>query len=364
MNYIKPKEIESQLPYIHCKNQLISTTKASLFNLIIYTKKNKREEYIKQILKNIIRYYPCRIILITVCESGDFLNTSVNILTPEKNGKNTIFCDIINFEVSISFIERIPFVIIPHLLSDRPVYLLWADDPSEDNLISMKLKNLSTRTVFDSETAIHITDFSNTLIRLHDTLACSIGDLSWARIAPWRALFVHYFNTEDKIDCINKTKQINIVYNNFRADQCLHKKIQSLYFQGYLSVKLGWKFNSVIGIKEDLLFKYHSDYGPIDIALTVGKNTNLQSGRLIKIELVSYDNQHISFERDFEHIDKVKIQLSTSSHCEMPIHHILESEDIGKSMSYEIYNQGTSETFLKVLKLLSLYPNEIICSCV
>jgi hypothetical protein len=357
ITYIKPGEIEKFLSSIREKNQNENVIRASLFNLIIYAKKNMREEYIQKITKSIIKKYPCRMIFITEFDEkeGNFLRTYVTEMVPEKN-KNPIFCDIINFEVAGSFIERIPFVILPHLLADRPVYLLWGDDPTKKNPISLKLENFATRSVFDSETAKHMTDFAKTLLNLHDSLSCDIGDLNWARTAPWRALLAQAFNTPERLLCLQEAKNIRITYNLPSADEFSH-------LQAWLAVKMNWDFDTVLGTKEELCFKYHTEHGPLEVRLSPGHRESLTSGRIISIDIISHQSDHIHFDRDHAHPSKILIHRSSSSVCEMPVHHMFDSDAAGKSLIYEIYSQGTSESFLKALKLISRCQYGVICSC-
>jgi len=363
ITYIDPKEIEKALRGLRENSQNKNVTKASLFNLVIYAKKDQREDYIQKISQNIIKKYPCRIIFISEFNKseGDFLRTYVSEITPNE-ADHTISCDIINFEVAGSFIERIPFVILPHLNADRPVYLLWGDDPSKKNPISLKLENYATRTVFDSETAEHMTDFATTILNLHETLMCDIGDLNWARCAPWRALFAQAFNTFERFKCLQQAKKIHIVYNLPSTTELSHHKIQATYFQAWLAVKMNWDFDTVLGTKEQLCFKYHSENGPIEILLSPDRRENIAIGKIISIDLMSLNGDHIVFDRDLSHPHNIIIHRSTSSVCEIPVHQSFDKTEAGKSLIYEIYSQETSESFLKVLKLIAKCQHGVICS--
>lgn len=363
VTYIEPKEIEKALLQQRKTNLGGFAMSASLFNLVIYAKRHQREEYLHKISNNIVKKYPCRMIFITEFDNseGDFLRTSVSAAMPGGNN-NPISCDIINFDVSASYLERIPFLILPHLHVDRPVYLLWGIDPSIQNPISFKLENYITRTVFDSETAEHMTDFAKTLLSFHQSLMCDIGDLNWARSAPWRALFAQTFNTAERFRCLQKAKKIQIHYNLPQNQVLSHHKIQATYFQAFLAVKLNWEFTTVLGTKEDICFKYKSESGPIEITLSPTNRQDLAPGRIVSVEIISCEGDHIFFDRDTLHPQNIMIKRTTPLICEIPVHQTIDKEVAGKSLIYEIYSQDTSDSFLKTLKLISKYQHGVICS--
>lgn len=362
VTYIEPKEIEKALLNLR-KTTQGGYTRASLFNLVIYAKRHQREEYLHKISQNIVKKYPCRIIFITEFDKseGDFLRTFVSSVAPN-GGNNPISCDIINFEVAGSYLERIPFVILPHLHVDRPVYLLWGIDPTLQNPLSFNLENYITRTVFDSETAEHMSDFAKALLNFHETMRCDIGDLNWARSAPWRALFALTFNTAERFRCLQKAKKIQMNYNLPRSATLSHHKIQATYFQAYLAVKMNWEFDAVLGTKEDLCFKYKTSSGPIEIGLSPSRREDLAPGRIVSVDIISHEGDHILFNRDATHPQNIMIQRSTPLICEIPVHQTVDKEGAGKSLIYEIYSQDTSESFLKTLKLISKYQHGVICS--
>lgn len=339
---------------------LTAPIRASLFNLIIYTKKEGKEEYLQKLVKNIVRKYPCRVIFITEFGEGNFLNSSISEMQPNTQSHTPIVCDIINMDVAGDHLERVPFAILSQLLADRPVYLLWGDDPTKESSIAYALENCATRTVFDSARSDYTTDFAKTLLYLHDNVTCDIGDLNWARGAPWRSLFAETFNSKERLSFLQKARDIQIVYNTGTAYPTPHAKIKSVYFQAWLAIKLGWRFEAVLGSGNEIAFRYQSDNDPIRVVLTPGKRDDLPSGRIIQIEISSDHTEHMLFSRAPNHPNKVAIQRTTTTFCEMPVYHMFGKEDIGRSMIFEIYSQGTSNSFLSVLQLLSKYPREVV----
>lgn len=349
---IKVNEIESALFHLWEKHQSTNTIRASLFNLVIYVKQASREDYLQDLAKTIIRKYPCRMIVITEKEKEGkgYLNTSVTDIQPEEG--SSIFCDLINFEVAGSYRERIPFVVLPHLLPEKPVYLLWGGDPLESDPISLKLENRATRTIFDSECAKDMTKFAAMMLDHQESVTCDIADLNWARFYPWRDLFATAFNEAEALRCIREAKEIHITYNVKDGHTSSHPKIQAAYFQGWIAARLGWEFDTVLGTREELCFRYKKNGNSVHLVLNPGHLPGLSVGRIISTEIISYHGDRIHFERDHNNVNRIAMHHCACSTCNLPTYHLFSKEMTGRSMMHEIYNQGTDPSFLKVLKLL------------
>ncbi len=360
IQYIKVKEIESALASLWGNHRGENLTHASLFNLVIYVKKDLREDYLQNIGKGIIRKYPCRMIMVTEYEHSneDFLRAYVTDLKPDE--KSTIFCDLIHIEVSESYRERIPFVLLPHLLPERPVYLLWGDDPLKKDPVIMKLESRATRTIFDSESSENIVDFAKMILSHQKNVSCDIADLNWARNSSWRNLFANAFNSPEKLKPLVEAKNIAISYNTLETECFSHTKIQSIYFQGWLATKLGWNLETVLGAENELAFKYSTPQGGVTITLTSGKSDQTPPGRLLTVDIYSHHNERINLVREKIDPNRVAIHHCSSNTCVMPTHYLLNGEISGNSMMREIYNQGTDPSFINVLQLISSCNKETL----
>ncbi len=336
---IQPKEILAKLSSLSEKLQSSHLTRACLFNLIVYAKKDGREAYLYSVARSIIRKFPCRLIFITEEENPQesFLSTYVCDLRPE--GESSTFCDMIHFDVGGEHTNRIPFVILPHLIADLPVYLLSGDETP----LTHALQNNATRTIFDSECTQDFSAFTKRLLAIYRSNHADIGDLNWARTASWRSLFSHTFSTPEKLSSLLKAKELTIQYN-----QEGHA-IPSLYFQGWLATRLKWHFES----KTDSSYHYVSPQGPVTVHLLPTSQKSLPHGRIVSVSLKSYDNEEIRFQRQEISPETIQIRYTSLNSCELPILYKFTKEHSGPSIVHEIYNVGTSPTFLKVLQFLS-----------
>ncbi|MBS0585866.1 MAG: glucose-6-phosphate dehydrogenase assembly protein OpcA [Verrucomicrobia bacterium] len=341
--YIQPKEILKELSSLSEKLKGTNLVRATLFNLVIYSKKDSREAYFRKIAETTIKKFPCRVIFITEEDRSEesFLKTYVTELRPEE--ESSIFCDMIHFEVCGKHRERIPFVVLPHLLSDRPVYLLRGDDPITQDPLLLKLEEIATRTIFDSEGTKNFTAFAKILLTLQESVHIDTGDLNWARTTSFRTLFSEIFNSKEKLASLLQVKEIEITYNK------INHEIPALYFQAWLASRLSWEFQHRVGET----FSYLSRKSPITVRLAASLQENLPPGRLLSVLCKVSEEEKIYFTVNPKEMDSISVQYTSKTSCELPFLYKLPKEHLNPSLVHEIYNVGTSATFLEALKLLA-----------
>lgn len=348
---IEPSQIESELEKIWDSLQGTNKMRACLFNLIIYSKKSQRIGYLSEITQKIIEKFPCRIIFIThdeTCSSHD-LKTSVSVLTADE-GEYEIVCDLIEIEVCSKDHPRVPFVILPHILPDLPIYLVYADDPSEKNPVAENLKNLASRIIFDSEGACSLPLFAKAVLGYHERCHGTIADLNWARTEGWRSLFASVFKGESCLEEIKHAKTIEMHYNSRETNYVCHTSIQSIYLTTWLAVQLGWTLKK---IEKPLIFHYESTFGPVEVSLHGDYKEEISPGRLLSIEIYTDQETHYSFTRRGKCLHHVMIQKSSPKVCFLPTNYVLDKDVSGQSLVKEICHTGTSTHYTKVLALLS-----------
>lgn len=359
---IHPSEIEKQLTQIWDSLQGTGKMRACLFNLIIYTKKNPRMDYLYKISQKLIEKFPSRIIFITIDEEAKdpVLKTSVSVISAGSNDSG-IACDLINIILSKHNEERARFLLLPHILPDLPIYLVWSDDPSKNNPLTMQLEKLATRVIFDSESTDSLTDFADSLIYHKEELASDIADLNWARIEGWRHLLIDTFKSLDKLDHIKNVKELKIHYNSKETEFFCHTKIQAIYLQGWIANQLNWKYEKVSADNDQLHFVYKNQSQTIDIYLIPEKNEDLAPGRVVGLEMTNSQDTYTFF-RSKNHAHIIDVKYSTPSLCELPSQFIFDRYESGQSLITEIFHQGTSSHYLSLIKTLKNLPKKVICA--
>jgi glucose-6-phosphate dehydrogenase assembly protein OpcA len=350
---VSPAEIQSALNRIWESLETKNVARACLFNLIFYTQKNHRTPYIQKIAQKVVEKFPSRVIFVSVdkVSSQDFLKTEVSILSSSK-GEFDVACDYIQLEAAGAQIERIPFIVLPHILSDLPVYLVWAEDPSKDDPLCYQLEQFATRLIFDSEATENLPRFAASVLAQQAKSHCDIADLNWARIESWRDMLSMAFYSEDKLAQVQHAKNITITYNAQGTSFFCHTKIQSIYLQAWLACQLGWQFKTVRTEKNNLIFTYQGQSNPIEIVLTCAQDTKLPPGLILSVDIVTTEEENFSFHRHLEILHQITYQHSTCKQCDLPSHYIFTKAESGHSLVKEICHRGTSEHYLKVLNLV------------
>lgn len=343
---VEPDRIEPEL--LKLWEQLSKDKiRACLFNLIVVNRLSSRTDYIRKIVQTVSGKYPCRVLFITLDdqEKTPSLKTAVSVI-----GDQQVVCDYIDIKVSGSDIGKVSLLILPHLIPDLPVSLLWTEDPTENHSLFEPLVNLSHRVIFDSESASNLLSFAKTVLKLHER-EIDTADLNWARTGGWRDLLASVFTSSQKLE---KIQNIRLAYNEQKTDWFCHLKIQSMYLIGWLSSRLKWKFQQM---KEPLHFLFENKTAEMQSA----QWSKLSPGALISIDLATSDGFLYQCSRDKDAFHSVSIQISSEKECQIPYQYHLEKAATGRSLIKEITNRGTSPHYLETLQQILLIDKDIIC---
>ncbi|HSX04076.1 MAG TPA: glucose-6-phosphate dehydrogenase assembly protein OpcA [Rhabdochlamydiaceae bacterium] len=346
---VSPLEIQPELTRIWDELQSKNKMRASLFNLIFYTPKSQRTDYIHSIAEKVIERFPSRIIFITADNEtkDDFLQTGVSVIPA---GQFDIVCDLIQIDVSQKNKAKVPFLILPHFLTDLPIYVIWADDPSKDDALLNQFEKMADRLIFDSECCKSLPEFAKTLIKI--SANCAIADLNWARMESWRNLLSSTFYSEERLADLKKTDTIQLFYNKRTTASYCHTPFQSLFLQGWIAGQLDWKLTSVRNSQDDYFIEYQRPGGKVQVALYPENYDTIQAGAIVSVELITEDQVHFSFGRDLTSPHQISMRFSTLEKCTIPLKYLFAKAESGQSLVKEISHKGTSSHYLKLLNLL------------
>jgi glucose-6-phosphate dehydrogenase assembly protein OpcA len=344
---VDPGRIESELMRLW-EGLAKEKMRACLFNLIVFNKLSSRTDYIRGIVQKVSEKYPCRVLFISSDPESErpYLKTAVSVV-----GNGSIACDYIDIGVSGSEIERIPFLLLPHLIPDLPISLLWTEDPSVEHSLFAPLSKLATRIIFDSESADSLLAFSQKILRLRAETGIDTADLNWARIEGWRDLIASLFHSGERLELIQDVK---ITYNCRKTESFCHLKVQSMYLLAWLSSRLNWDFKN--GSKK-LEFTFERQKAEIRSA----EWEKLGSGTVISIDLSTSDGHLYHCARDEKQYHRVSIQTSSPEQCELPYQFTLGQTATGQSLVKEIITKGTSAHYLDMLKELGQMDRDQLC---
>ncbi len=344
---VDPEKIEPELMKLW-ESLAKEKMRACLFNLIVFNKLSPRTDYIRDIVQKVSEKYPCRVLFISSDPESahPYLKTAVSIV-----GNGSIACDYIDIGVSGPDIERVPFVLLPHIIPDLPVSLLWTEDPHLHHPLFSPLLKLASRVIFDSESADSLLAFSEEILLLKKETLIDTADLNWARTEGWRDLIASLFDSKEKFDQI---EDVRITYNSRQTESFCHLKVQSMYFLAWLSSRLNWKFKKA---SRHLEFIFENQKGEIHAA----EWEKLGSGTIISIDLATKDGSLYQCARNPNSYHHVSIQISSPTKCELPYQFVLGQTATGHSLVKEIITKGTSRHYLDMLKELSKMDKDQLC---
>ena len=351
------KEIETSLAKILDDMQGKNKTRACLFNLVIYTKENTREKYIHSVIKKIVERFPCRIILFIDKGKEPFEIKSTISVIEIKQGESLVYCDCIQFELSSTELKQIPFLTLPHLMTDLPAYLLWAEDPIKQDPSQFNFRSFCSRMIFDSEVSESLTDFSKTILGYQLKTGLNFADLNWARTESFRDLLNSLFFTKVKNKTIEGLNSLIITFNQTPSMFFCHTKIQAIYLAMWIATQL--KLELKKSTADSLVFKKGEK--EIVIKIVSGSHPNVTSGRILAVELELDNFEHFLLKRKEKDSKIVTIYRSEKEFCEIPSEFLLDAEDSGSSLVNEIFHQGISKEFFDVLQFIAHHQIEDFC---
>lgn len=346
--------IDSELKRLWDEKQGENKIRASLFNLILYVQKDEGSGYYQKLVKSVISKFPCRVLLIIDDQKSntEYLKNSVSSETLGI-GETQIYCEIIQIEVAGKLLERVPFLILPHLLPDLPIYILWTQDPSNENVILRHFEPLAHRIVFDAGLSFDLQAYSRSVISLVQRIPSEIGDLRWTACSGWRNLFAQVFSEVDAFFALTQSKMIRIYYNGKVSSALQNPLAEALYFHAWLASRLNWKFSGIERSEGNLRISYKRPLTEVVFLIIPQDSNELKQGALISIEIESQKNKgFFSFKRHPQS-RQVFLQYSDKDRCDLPTVTNLSGIPEGQEIIQEIFYPSAKQHYRDTLELLS-----------
>lgn len=259
--------IEEELCKLWLKLEEKEQTRACLFTLVIYTEASPRQKLFEDLVSTIIQQYPCRVLFITLNTDSqtDILTSSVSAEAVPHSHYN-VCCEVIRIHLSEKYLQRLPSIILPHLIPDLPVHLLWGQNPCSTQPLLSLLEGFATRLIFDSCIAQDLPHFAQAVLKydIDNTI-----DVNWERSSEWRDVLAKSFSDEEKYQQLAKAPLIEIFYNIKKSSPSVNPSVRATYLATWLCTQLKWKIQtfSSYGITHSqgiLLFRpqLRQEYGP------------------------------------------------------------------------------------------------------
>lgn len=349
---VEVSQIEVELDNVWEALESSEKTKAALFNLIVYVPDREHLNYVRRASKRILDKFPSRILFLLEDPDPkhDFLQVEVSIETFSSSGA-MISCDQIDIEFAGQHRERVPFIVLPHLLPDLPVHWLCIGDPQKDSAIFKALKPCISTLIVDPD-SLHDMDHWGAYLLSLDT---TISDLKWAALDGWRRVIQAAFRTEDHLQRLLHARAIRIGYTTRSSEFLRDARLQAAYIQGWIASALGWQFLTADGTEQQTLLSYASAPGGVKVSLVSHQDSRMPFGTVTAIDIDGYDGSQtqLSLDRSGE---QVRVEASTPQQCDLPYAAYIEHPMHDRALTRELFRPETSTHYLKTVKLLSTIP--------
>ena len=142
--------------------------KACLFNLIVFCEAEQcslfLRTYIDQLVEIPLPSHQCRSVP----------DSSLQDITLDGLSKNE---DRLFIRAPQSKVSSVPSLILPYLVPDLPVYLLWGQDPTTETQILPSALKYGSRLIFDSSAPENLQEFAKKLYDLQEKNSIGLVDL-------------------------------------------------------------------------------------------------------------------------------------------------------------------------------------------
>lgn len=325
--------------------------KACLFNLIVYTHTPRRTEYLKEIVKLIVRQFPCRIIFLQCNPNSKEDHLTIHSSTSKATEECPISCDQIFITASGKEINKVNFILLPLFVPDLPIYLLWGEDPTAEYTILPHLQRFAMKLIIDSEATEDLQVYGWDIQNRMQSSSIQIVDMNWARIGGWREVIAHIFDSHERFNQLTHVQTIEIFYNDRPNDLFLHPNIQAIYLQAWLSSRLGWEYLKSEKGNHSQILSYKAGESIRQIKLSPKNDTNFQAEEILEIHFMGPDYQCDLIRTS---LDQIQVHASNQSQCLLPFMMIMPTLKSGRSFMQEIFFQKVSKHYKPCLKLISL----------
>lgn len=347
---VKPSDIQKELAKLEEQNKENEQQRASLFNLIVFLTDPKGLAEIAQVVDEIASQFPCRILFIQNIENIERIKTFVSVKLISSESQKKILYEQINIEVPSSKFNEVVPLILPHILPDLPIYLLWADDPTKTHDLFNPLKVLSDRLIFQSDCCNNLQEFAKKVCSEVLHMAWEVADLNWIRLEGWRNVIKGIFNTEKRFNHLKNAEKITLYFTKDNPSSC-HNHLPH-YFHGWLAAQLGWTPVSCTSNEHSKKMIYKSDHS-IEIEIeTKDPIEGIEPGSLFFIEIKTTTKLKFSFHlnpKDY----LIQVEILDEQKPSEPYNAFLMHTKWKTALAREICYQETSSHYCNMLSILS-----------
>jgi glucose-6-phosphate dehydrogenase assembly protein OpcA len=288
--------------------------RASLFNVVVYSPTPKREAYIKEFVGKIVDRFPCRLIFINeIPEPGVTLTVDIDV-----KSHASVSCDYIEIKIGMDEAFKLPYLVLPHLLPDLPLYLLWGDNPLQENELYKTLSPHASRIIYDTIHVKNLTQFAARFLQHPDK---KLRDVNWTLISDWREVICRVIDSDEKKAALKEADRVKIIYQQ-------ESSVQSRFLKGWMVQYLG--------------------VNP-DIFTLMQQECHEAEGDIFGIEVTTPKGEFFAF---YKRGGQATVHLASKETCDLPLTYPLNAMKRGFTFWRELLFEKSSIEYLKVLEFI------------
>lgn len=323
--------------------------RASLFNLVIYTKHDFLSDYFQAIVQEITTQFPCRLIYVQHSSDPNHEGVCIRLLT---EGSNKVTSEEVHIKSSQSHLNRIPFLIFPLLLRDLPVYLLWEPDPSVEHDVLPLLIPYASRLIYDANATDNLTQFCKRISRLKNSHPkCEFNDINWTLLMGWQHILRQVFDSPTSSEQLRNNNGIEIYFNSCKSDQ-MHPESQATYLLEWLANSLNWEILPIPKKNDTFQFSCKTDSHSFVAQFTPKNCANLYPGTIVGLNIMTNDSKKEYSIEPIPNQTKVAVHISSQETCELPFSLPLANLKPGFPYVKELFFSPISNQYEEVIKVI------------
>jgi glucose-6-phosphate dehydrogenase assembly protein OpcA len=215
--------------------------RTSLLNLVVYAEDDESGREAAQVIARLSGHHPSRA-LILIAKPSDADSTIEAELAAHchraQGMEQRVCCEEVTLRVDGRAARHLHSVIIPLLVPDLPVYVWWTGPLPEDPHVAEELAEVADRFIVDSAAFEDQMDGLLKLANLNSRLDCSLGDLNWERLEPWRQLLARYCELTGFRAYLDRLTSVKLNFSGGRKRACSSQVVLLL---GWLAALFGWE---------------------------------------------------------------------------------------------------------------------------
>jgi len=346
---IEIANIEQTLSALHEAKEGCTQIHASLFNLLMFAQNAAHADDLRSIINAIMSKFPCRVIIIqqTPTEAQPRIKIDVSSQIVKK-----IACDVITVDSAPEYIQRVPFILMPHLIPDLPLYLLWGSSPIVEDPILPYFLSIAKRIIFSFDSPPHdLPKVTRKLLDLQNSKPfLQVTDLAWTYITSWKLILQQIFDSPEEIKRLQTATSLRVHYNSQKGQGITNTENSAIYFVCWLATRLQWEIDSIDLAKGQFVFKYNKSLTVVTIEPK--EDPERPPGTIVSLELSALDDYYYSIS-PIPNQSKVMVHISTLMICELP--YTLSLPSLKKEFPYskELLYTPLSDQYKQTLELIA-----------